>query len=561
MPQRHLAAGAILLLLLCTATRAFQLLPPTTPTSTRIRALHPYASPRRAPTPLPLRRPCSVALQSPDSNAQDPSASAAAATAAFKKAKQQAIPSLATLLRFTIPTLGIWLAGPIMSLVDTSVVGLSSDLELAGMGPATNLCDSFLYVFTFLAVATTNLLAGALADGDEEKSQRVVSHALAIALAAGIGVMLLIEVFGTRMLQATVGADGPLLIPVSLKYTSIRALGAPFVLMSMVAQAALLGAKDSVTPLVVTLAAGLINFVLDVGLVSFGKLGISGAAAATVTAEVVGTTVLLRALKRSQGPNRLYPFISLSSFKDVTKFFSFAGPVFFALFGKTVCYTSLGVAAQMMGTVPLAAHQVMLRVFFFFTTFGDSLSTTAQAFLPGFLVNNNRLAIGKVVRRLVIISVGVGGLNAAAAGLIPAIFPGLFTTNAEIILEMQALAPWLSGSLLAHACTMALEGILLAERELSYLASSYALNTLLVVGGLWALRHVGGGIQGVWGCLLFFQVSRLTFFATRLLLKHGLMKKGWRKVKHALVARGWLGRKEDDGRIGGGEGAAGAAAR
>lgn len=36
--------------------------------------------------------------------------------------------------------------------VDTSVVGLSSDLELAGMGPATNLCDSFLYVFTFLAV-------------------------------------------------------------------------------------------------------------------------------------------------------------------------------------------------------------------------------------------------------------------------------------------------------------------------------------------------------------------------------------------------------------------------
>ena len=79
------------------------------------------------------------------------------------------------------------------------------------MGPATNLCDSFLYVFTFLAVvcifhalvfgqsetgglwsvaltkshthitnhalhhqATTNLLAQALADKDEERSQTVV---------------------------------------------------------------------------------------------------------------------------------------------------------------------------------------------------------------------------------------------------------------------------------------------------------------------------------------------------------------------------------------------------
>jgi Na+-driven multidrug efflux pump len=61
--------------------------------------------------------------------------------------------------------------------------------------------------------------------------------------------------------------------------------------MSMVAQAALLGAKDSVTPLLVTLGAGFVNFVLDIGLVSFGGLGIAGAALATVTAEIVGACV------------------------------------------------------------------------------------------------------------------------------------------------------------------------------------------------------------------------------------------------------------------------------
>lgn len=42
------------------------------------------------------------------------------------------------------------------------------------------------------------------------------------------------------------------------------------------------------------------------------------------------------------------------------------------------------------------AHQVMLRCFFFFTTFGDALSTTSQAFLPGFLASENWLAVGKV---------------------------------------------------------------------------------------------------------------------------------------------------------------------
>ena len=61
----------------------------------------------------------------------------------------------------------------------------------------------------------------------------------------------------------------------------------------MTAQSALLGAKDSVTPLLVTLGAGFLNLVLDFVLVTYGKMGISGAALATVTAEIVGACCFL----------------------------------------------------------------------------------------------------------------------------------------------------------------------------------------------------------------------------------------------------------------------------
>lgn len=82
-------------------------------------------------------------------------------------------PGLRALLRFTLPTLGIWLCTPIISLVDTSVVGLKcGPIALASMGPATNLCDSFLYIFSFLAVATTNLISQA--GEDHKESQKVV---------------------------------------------------------------------------------------------------------------------------------------------------------------------------------------------------------------------------------------------------------------------------------------------------------------------------------------------------------------------------------------------------
>ena len=55
-----------------------------------------------------------------------------------------------------------------MSLVDTAVVGRSaSSLELAALGPATMVGDSLSYLFSFLSVATTNLIATSLAS--EEK--------------------------------------------------------------------------------------------------------------------------------------------------------------------------------------------------------------------------------------------------------------------------------------------------------------------------------------------------------------------------------------------------------
>lgn len=69
-------------------------------------------------------------------------------------------PSTFALLRFTLPTLGVWIIGPILSLIDTAVVGTKSDIELAALGPGTMVCDYNTYIFTFIAAASTPSLSG-----------------------------------------------------------------------------------------------------------------------------------------------------------------------------------------------------------------------------------------------------------------------------------------------------------------------------------------------------------------------------------------------------------------
>lgn len=86
----------------------------------------------------------------------------------------------------------------------------------------------------------------------------------------------------------------------------------------------------------------------------------------------LGAATLLAALKNLQG-YKWRTFFTIPRPSHVARFFTFAGPIAFALLGKTICYSALTWAAGLCGSVPLAAHQVLLRVFWFYTTFGDAL--------------------------------------------------------------------------------------------------------------------------------------------------------------------------------------------
>jgi Na+-driven multidrug efflux pump len=77
------------------------------------------------------------------------------------------VPKTIHLVTFMIPTFGMYLANPILSLCDTAYVGLYGDaVELAALGPGCALCDMMCYFANFLAVATTSLLASAIARND-----------------------------------------------------------------------------------------------------------------------------------------------------------------------------------------------------------------------------------------------------------------------------------------------------------------------------------------------------------------------------------------------------------
>jgi Na+-driven multidrug efflux pump len=159
---------------------------------------------------------------------------------------------------------------------------------------------------------------------------------------------------------------------------------------------------------------------------------------------------------------------------------------------------------------------VLLRSFFFWCPIGDSVGMTSQVFLPGVLAEEKRSGVPQRGAKRLLFGMGVvAGLCAAAmAGLLPSKGAGLFTTDIHVTAALKQTAPIVALCVSMHAIALTCEGMLLAQRDLAFLSSSYVITTVATIGLLLSpFRPATLGAS--WWILALFQGGRAFQFALR----------------------------------------------
>ncbi|XP_073122447.1 protein DETOXIFICATION 46, chloroplastic [Henckelia pumila] len=429
---------------------------------------------------------------------------------------------LIEIVRFSGPAVGLWICGPLMSLIDTAVIGQGSSIELAALGPGTVLCDYTCYIFMFLSIATSNLVATSLAKQDKLEVQHQISSLLFIGLASGFLMLFFTRCYGRLALTGFAGATNADIISAADTYVQIRGLAWPAVLIGWVAQSASLGMKDSWGPLKALAVASVINGVGDIVLCRFLGYGIAGAAWATMVSQVVAAYMMIAALN-NKGYNGFA--ISIPKPDELLQIFMLAAPVFVTMTSKVAFYSLLVYFATSLGTQAVAAHQVMVQVYCMCTVFGEPLSQTAQSFMPELLYGTNRsLAKARtLLKSLFIIGAVTGVILGIIGTIIPWLFPKIFSSDPAVVQEMhKVLIPFFI-ALCVTPSTHSLEGTLLAGRDLKFISMSmsgiFCLGTLLLL----IVRNSGYGLTGCWFALVAFQWSRFLVALRRLTTAEGVL--------------------------------------
>ena len=441
--------------------------------------------------------------------------------------------TLSRVLAFSLPALGAALADPLMSLVDTACVGQVSSIGLAALGPNTAVFGFVSMVFQFFTVSTTAMVSRAHDErNDVAKKSRCVSDALSLALLCGAVCAAALMAFGGHILRLMY-TPSELMVP-ARAYLTIRAAAVPASLVTLVGTAASLGARDSRAPLRVAMVTSTLNALVNAYLVlGPPKLGIVGSAIGTCLSQHAGAALFVAHMTSRNSELELR--FRVPTWTRAKPFLS-SGAV---LTTRSVCvmsaYSLATAAASSMGTLTVAAHQVLVGLVTFAQFCPEPLSACAQSELASVAVRARRKRFehaahaerrhAKRAARLLLCCGGALGLGAASACYLALVsFPHVFSADVNVAMAVRAMAPIVSLAVFAYAPVCVMDGLIFASGRMVFAAGASIANLPLAAVFIARASGKGFGLMGTWYALLEIFLVRLLENAVAVGVDYGVFE-------------------------------------
>ena len=190
------------------------------------------------------------------------------------------------LIRFVIPSVAMMILTSIYGVVDglfvSNFVGKTAFAAVNLVIPFTLVLGAFGFM---LGTGGTALVAKTLGEGKQEEANRIFSMLIYFAIGLGL-VLTMLGIAALKKILLKMGADDAML-GYGMIYGRLVLLGIPFYMLQNMFQNFLIAAEKPQLGLIVTVAAGLTNMVLDAFIAVLGW-GVAGAAVATALGQCVG---------------------------------------------------------------------------------------------------------------------------------------------------------------------------------------------------------------------------------------------------------------------------------
>ncbi|KAI4367346.1 hypothetical protein MLD38_023094 [Melastoma candidum] len=437
------------------------------------------------------------------------------------------------LVKLSVPALAGQAIDPLAQLMETAYIGRLGAVELASAGVSISIFNiiSKLFNIPLLSVATS-FVAEDLSKSTEISSMEANGNGKPVALVerkqlSSVSTALLLAVFiGIFEAVSLYFGSGPFLDMMGVspassmhsparRFLSLRALGAPAVVVSLALQGIFRGFKDTKTP-VVCLGMGNALAVVLFPILMYGlHLGVNGAALSTVISQYIVALSMIYYLNKR--------VILIPPRMEELRFGVYLKSGGFLL-GRTLAVLitmTIGTSmAARQGPVAMAAHQICMQVWLAVSLLTDSLAASAQALIASSLSKADYRTVRELTDFVLKIGLLTGVSLAAILGLCFDSVAAFFTKDIGVLQIVRTGILFVCGSQPLNALAYIFDGLHYGVSDFPYAACS-----MMLVGAVCSLflLYMSSvlGLPGVWMGLALFMGLRTAAGFFRLSNKTG----------------------------------------
>lgn len=418
------------------------------------------------------------------------------------------------------------------ALVDAYMVSTLGENAVAAVGITTQ--PRFLgLAFCFaIQVSVSVLVARRFGQQNKRAANRILLTGLLLVTALSVVVSSLSVVFAENIMEL-VGAS-PETEAYAVTYFSILMGGLIFTAWQMCINAVQRGAGNTKIAMKTNVVSNTVNVIFNYlligGNLGFPRLGIAGAAIATVLGAVVASIMcLMSIIPKDRFVNLPYIIAekirpSIESFQNIV---SVGYSIFFEQILIRIGFMSTAFMAAKQGTSAMAAHQVTMNLLSLSFAFGDGLQAAAVA-LIGKSLGEERPELAKRYGRI------CGGIAIIIAAFLAvfyligskAIYMMFFDDPSTIDIGIR-VSRVLIAAIIFQVPSVVFVGALRGAGDTLYTTMSSTVSvTIIRTSVSYLFGYVlNFGIEGIWLGIVGDQVSRLVLSLTR-------FRKGkWTKIR------------------------------
>ncbi|MBM9594646.1 MATE family efflux transporter [Roseitranquillus sediminis] len=402
---------------------------------------------------------------------------------------------------------------PILGAVDTAVVGqMGEAAPIGAVGIGAVILTSIYWVFGFLRMGTTGMVAQARGAGDVAESGALLMRSLILGGAAGLVFILLqVPIFWAafRLAPASAEVEG-----LARAYLAIRIWGAPAAIALYAVTGWLIAVERTRAVLLLQLWMNGVNVVLDLWFVLGLGWGVEGVAVATLTAEWSGLALGLWLCRAAFGGTAWRDWGRIFDRARIVRMAQVNGDIMIRSVLVQAAFTTFLFLGAGRGDVNLAANQVLLQ-FLQITAFAlDGFAFAAEALVGAAMGGRRR---DRLRRAAVMSSLWGVGLSLPLAIFFALCGPAVIdvmTTAPEVRLAAREFLPWVVAAPLIGIASWMLDGIFIGATETRAMRNAMLLSVAIYIGALGVLVPAFGN-HGLWAALMVLNAARAVTLGLR----------------------------------------------